>query len=93
MSTAFSPSSTFPQRPPEIGQRAPLVNLLRGHMARVVTYDEGNGVDSRLRELGLVPGALVRVLHCGRTCLLCVDGSRFSVRCAGLANILVERLG
>lgn len=46
----------------------------------------------RLAELGLVPGAPVEMLCCGRTCMLKTGRSRFSVRCNDLDAVMVERI-
>jgi len=53
----------------------PLAALARNEEAVVHCLGEGGPLDARLRELGLLPGAHVRMLASGSPCILLIGGA------------------
>ena len=44
----------------------------------------------RLEEMGLRPGITVRVLRCGKPCIIRVSGNRLCFRCSDSLGVLVR---
>jgi len=74
------------------GGMIPLVMAPEGRTLRIVFIRGGRGVMRRLADLGLVPGATVRVIHStgGGPILLEVKGSRIALGRGICMKILVE---
>jgi Fe2+ transport system protein FeoA len=53
----------------------PLAALRRNEEAVIHRDSDGGPLDARLRELGLLPGARVRMIASGSPCILLVAGS------------------
>lgn len=74
-----------------------LRNLQQGQRARVVAVDDahpGDTIARRLRELGFIPGAPLRLLALapfgGDPMLIGIGGSRFALRRAEAERVRVE---
>jgi len=68
----------------------PLASLDRNEKAVIHCLDEAGPLQSRLRELGLLPGARVRMVASGSPCILLVGGTtRLCLRGAEADAILV----
>jgi Fe2+ transport system protein FeoA len=83
----------FPGSAPAVREAVvSLAQLTCGEEALVLHVETQDREAQRLATLGVVPGATVRVVCAGRTCLLMVGETRLSVRAEVLDRILVERL-
>ncbi|HIE47533.1 TPA: ferrous iron transport protein A [Candidatus Bipolaricaulota bacterium] len=73
----------------------PLTALEPGELARVFAVSGGRGATRRLAELGLTPGAAVRVLSAARggPVLVEIRGSRIALGRGMAAKVLVRRGG
>ena len=68
----------------------PLVECQSGDEAVVVELDDVSPVSGRLRELGLVPGALIQVKQTGSPMVLAIGDSKLCLRAEDVAGITVE---
>ncbi|MBX3729601.1 MAG: ferrous iron transport protein A [Candidatus Sumerlaeia bacterium] len=89
LALSFSPAPVAPVVREVI---VPLSKLTCNEEALVLHVETQDREAQRLATLGVVPGAIVRVVCAGRTCLLMVGETRLSVRAEVLERILVERL-
>ena len=71
----------------------PLSHLRCKEEALVVDVEAAPVENARLAEMGLTPGAVVKVICAGRTRLFRVGGTSLSLRSDDLDAIMVERLG
>ncbi|GAA4448154.1 ferrous iron transport protein A [Novipirellula rosea] len=70
-----------------------LDQLQPGQMAKIVRIDGFDGIASRLREMGFVPGQSVQFLRSaplGDPLKCSVQGSRIAVRCGEARRVLIE---
>ena len=58
----------------------PLSDWARHAVAIVVDVVGSNLLANRLRELGVIPGAQLRVLHTGNNLIIQIDEGRFAIR-------------
>lgn len=73
-----------------------LDQLRPGQRAEIVRIDGVDGIASRLREMGFVPGEPVEYLRCapfGGPVKCSIHGSRIAVRCGEARRVLVQPLG
>jgi ferrous iron transport protein A len=70
----------------------PLDNLAPGSWAEVIDLSGTSVHLQRLAELGLRPGARLRMIQPGCPCLFQLGGARFSIRCDDDVQILVRPL-
>lgn len=68
----------------------PLAGCAAGDEADVLAIEAESGVAARLRELGIVPGARLRVRQAGSPMILEIDASRFCLRADELDGVLVQ---
>lgn len=68
----------------------PLTECEAGEEGRVTALDTDDGLASRLRELGLVPGAMVRVARTGSPMIVEVGNSRLCLRGAEASRVTVR---
>ena len=67
--------------------------LKPGQAGRIIRIDGFDGISSRLREMGFVPGQTVQFLRAaplGDPLKCNIDGSRVAVRCSEARRVLVE---
>ena len=66
------------------------IDLLRtGEVGRISEIDGDTQLAVRLAEMGLQPGAEVRMVRAGRPCIIAINNHRVSLRANELASILV----
>lgn len=68
----------------------PLEALQSGESGRIHEIDGQSELVQRLAEMGLHPGATVRMLRPGSPCIVDINHQRLSYRCDDRASILVE---
>ena len=81
---------TAPERQTTLDQLRP------GQCGKIVRIDGVDGIASRLREMGFVPGQTVQYLRTaplGDPVKCSVQGSRIAVRCGEARRVLIERTG
>ncbi len=71
-------------------QVVPLHCLNANERGTVRELDGDEHTVMRLQEMGIRPGTQLRMVKPGMPSLVCVDGKRFSIRCDGSIDILVE---
>jgi len=71
-------------------QIVPLDLLAAGETARVFEVDGRAEFVHRLHEMGLQPGAEIRMLRPGSPCILAVNEQRLSFRLEDSTTVLVE---
>lgn len=67
----------------------PLSDWARHAVAVVVEVVGSNLIANKLRELGVIPGAQLRVLHTGKNLIIQIDEGRFAIRRRDAAAIRV----
>jgi Fe2+ transport system protein FeoA len=73
-----------------------LDQLQPGQRANIIRISGADGIASRLREMGFVPGELVHFLRpapLGDPLKCSVHGSRIAVRCGEARRVYVEPVG
>lgn len=88
------PSTLDQQTAPE--RQTTLDQLRPGQCGKIVRIDGVDGIASRLREMGFVPGQTVQYLRTaplGDPVKCSVQGSRIAVRCGEARRVLIERTG
>lgn len=68
----------------------PLNECEAGEEGIVVALDTDAGLASRLRELGLVPGAVIRIARTGSPMIVEVGNSRFCLRGEEASRVVVR---
>ena len=79
-----------------LDQQTTLDQLRPGQCGRIVRIDGVDGIASRLREMGFVPGQKVQYLRAaplGDPVKCSVQGSRIAVRCGEARRVFIERTG
>jgi ferrous iron transport protein A len=77
-------------------QQTTLDQLRPGQCGRIIRIDGVDGIASRLREMGFVPGQTVQYLRTaplGDPVKCSVQGSRIAVRCGEARRVFIERTG
>ena len=68
----------------------PLTECEAGEIGEVVSLDADTGLGARLRELGLVPGAYVRVARNGSPMIVEVGNARLCLRGEEASGVMVR---
>ncbi len=66
--------------------------LRAGESGTIAAVSAANGVGKRLADIGFVRGAVIRMLHPGRNCIVCVDQTRLGLGEAVQTTVLVDRI-
>lgn len=77
---------------PDGGGPIPLENLPAGRKGTVFSLDGPQDAVHRLQELGLRPGAVIRMFRPGNPCIICLGGCKLAVRPDDQVRIFVNPL-
>jgi Fe2+ transport system protein FeoA len=77
-------------RPHPVSHCIPLDLLSAGEEGRVSDVEGDRATVTRLAEMGLREGIIVRMVKPGRPCIIAVGNHRLSFRCEDMATVLVE---
>jgi Fe2+ transport system protein FeoA len=75
---------------PDVRHVIQLERLTTGQHGRVVAIEGSEKAAVRLAEIGLRPGADLRMLRAGEPCIIAIDNQRLSFRGDGAAVVMVE---
>jgi len=97
----YQEASVMPESPPSIKRMVPLTRLAKGTHARIVQLEalstfgaNDDAVTQRLKELGFLPGARLKVIGFGlfgaSPIAVQINGTKFALRTAEASKIFVE---